>query len=173
MRQDSRGSRAPGRAHPPDQGHVPVRPPRASGKIATPLCHCSHPSYTRVLQLGAPEDTEVNRFAVHGFFTTLTNVNFDASRFSKEFIPKALALRAKAKVRVWHLLCTHPTSPTHIAHRHHTRLPARRPARARRTWTAPLPRGHPRRATTSPMPSQSVCSRAAASRVSRSTASRS
>ena len=78
--------------------------PYATDHTLTRLC---------VLQLGAPEDTEVNRFAVHGFFTTLTNVNFDASRFSKEFIPKALALRAKAKVRVALIMHTahSPNSP--------------------------------------------------------------
>ena len=48
--------------------------------------------YLTHVQLGAPEDAEINRFTTEGLFSTLTNVNFDPTRFRKEFIPKVCLL---------------------------------------------------------------------------------
>ena len=39
----------------------------------------------------------MNRFVTNGLFSTLTNVNFDNTRFRNEYIPTALALRDRAK----------------------------------------------------------------------------
>lgn len=48
----------------------------------------------RAAEKGA-RDTEVDAFTTHAWFTTLTNVNFDASRFTK-LIHRALEIREKA-----------------------------------------------------------------------------
>ena len=52
----------------------------------------AHRAYT----LGASANNEVDRFIATGFFTTLTNVNFDENRFL-ELIPQALKLRNTAQ----------------------------------------------------------------------------
>jgi hydroxylamine reductase len=52
---------------------------------------------TLSLQLGASEDDDVNRHVIDWLFSTLTNVNFDQSRFRDEYIPKAMELRERAK----------------------------------------------------------------------------
>src|SRR5512140_1623469 len=49
----------------------------------------------RAARAGA-RDAEVDAFTPHAWFTTLTNVNFDASRFN-ELIARALTIREKAK----------------------------------------------------------------------------
>ncbi|EGD57907.1 hybrid cluster protein [Novosphingobium nitrogenifigens DSM 19370] len=49
----------------------------------------------RAARVGA-RDAEVDAFTPHAWFTTLTNVNFDATRF-EALIARALAMRAKAR----------------------------------------------------------------------------
>jgi hydroxylamine reductase len=51
----------------------------------------------RARQAGVPENPEGNKFTLEALFSTLTNVNFDAGRFSSEYIPKAIQLRDSYK----------------------------------------------------------------------------
>eukprot|EP00055_Hartaetosiga_balthica_P015063 m.86700 g.86700 ORF g.86700 m.86700 type:complete len:446 (+) comp8768_c0_seq1:1244-2581(+) len=48
-------------------------------------------------QAGAPEDVEANRFSLESMFSTMTNVNFDSSRFVNYFIPKSVELKDRIK----------------------------------------------------------------------------
>eukprot|EP00053_Salpingoeca_punica_P005902 m.57267 g.57267 ORF g.57267 m.57267 type:complete len:607 (+) comp13447_c0_seq1:134-1954(+) len=48
---------------------------------------------TKARQAGVPENAEANKFTIDALFSTLTNVNFDADRFSNEFIPQAVKHR--------------------------------------------------------------------------------
>ena len=47
------------------------------------------------------EDTEVNRFVHHALFTTITNANFDRSKFIRQ-IYKTLESRCKNRIQLKH-----------------------------------------------------------------------
>lgn len=48
-------------------------------------------------QAGAPENAEGNAFTLSGLFSTLTNVNFDDTRFTDGYLQKAADLREQYK----------------------------------------------------------------------------